>query len=921
MNSFKSQFNSLIFKILILLSIGIYFNISKVTAQKNIDTNYVNILYDSTKVYYINGNYNRAINDLNKILLLKSKISKDTKPEYFKVYNRLGLVHKRKGDLQKAIDLYKKALENTDDKYVLSLINDNIANVYTLTGDYSKAIYYYENTLSILLESDNEKKYSRIANNYHNQGYVYYKLGEYSLAEDYYLKSIQIAEEYQISGIGETYYNCGLIYQNLDSLDKANLYFEKAIESYIMEFNENHYMTAMAYVNYAVFLSETDDFSKSEFFYQKAYGILINTLGKKHPYTSLCLFNNGELYYKEKNYSKALNYYQKSLISKIYNFNDSSIFNNPSQETIPDMDLLDILKGKSNALLKLSQIENKETNLKSALSTLELSVKFIEQLRMGYLYEDSKLVLAEKEHETYMAIIEIAYELLNITGNKDYSNIAFKYSERSKYAILRESINEENAKNIASIPDSIQKYEQEIKEQIGITRLSLANENKREHPDSIKLTELKEKLFELRLSQEKLFKELEQNYPKFYLRKYDNKVIEITDLQLNITDKEAILSYELTDSSLYTFVITKNFYVFNKTKIDTSFFSHLKYYEEYLHSEYEVGYVNYRIAAYELYQKLIEPFEDYLEGKNLLIIPDSRMSLISFESLTTKPYKEQVYTDYATEPYLIRDYPIGYAYSATLQMNQKTKKKKWNPKFLGFAPDYKNSRDSLLDMPLGVKSIKNLSWLLSGKSFTNEDATEYNLKVNYSKYGILHFYAHGIENIDNPQFSKMYMSYEKDTLDDGYLHAYEIGELNIQADLVVLASCYSGSGAVNKGEGILSLGRSFINSGASSLVVSLWLAHYEPSIFELKTFYWYLALGKRKDEALRLAKLKYLESANPLDASPRYWSSLVIVGNQDALFKGFVFRKILLLLIIFAVFFLIVKFRKKQNRKKKLNEI
>ena len=60
-----------------------------------------------------------------------------------------------------------------------------------------------------------------------------------------------------------------------------------------------------------------------------------------------------------------------------------------------------------------------ETNLKAALSTLELTVGFIEQLRMGYLYENSKLLLAEKEYETYMSIIKIAYELLNITGDKD----------------------------------------------------------------------------------------------------------------------------------------------------------------------------------------------------------------------------------------------------------------------------------------------------------------------------------------------------------------------------------------------------------------------------------------------------------------------------------------------------------------------
>jgi hypothetical protein len=108
------------------------------------------------------------------------------------------------------------------------------------------------------------------------------------------------------------------------------------------------------------------------------------------------------MYDKMSDYRQALKNYQQSLISKIHDFNDTSLLSNPPLETIPDMNLLEILKRKSIVLEKLSELENKETNLKAALSTLELTVGFIEQLRMGYLYEDSKLVLAEKEYETYM---------------------------------------------------------------------------------------------------------------------------------------------------------------------------------------------------------------------------------------------------------------------------------------------------------------------------------------------------------------------------------------------------------------------------------------------------------------------------------------------------------------------------------------
>ena len=101
---------------------------------------------------------------------------------------------------------------------------------------------------------------------------------------------------------------------------------------------------------------------------------------------------------------------------------------------------------------------------------------------------------------------------------------------------------------------------------------------------------------------------------------------------------------------------------------------------------------------------------------------------------------------------------------------------------------------------------------------------------------------------------KIFFSYKNDTIEDGYLYAYEIDELKNNADLIVLASCFSGSGKINKGEGAISIGRSFMTSGNPSIIFSLWAAYVEPTLFELDIFYKHLVLGKRKDEAMRLAK-------------------------------------------------------------------
>ncbi|NOU19061.1 MAG: CHAT domain-containing protein [Bacteroidales bacterium] len=907
MNSFKSQFNYLIFKNLVLFLAGFFVALT-VDAQQLTNANYASILYDSSKVYYSVGNYNNAIKDLNRILLLKSKLPDDNSPEYFKIYNLFGVVYRRQGDLSRAIDFYKKASKSTSDIFNLSVINGNIANIYSLKGDYSKAIYYYENTLQVLEKSDDSKRYRYMADYNHNVGFCYYKLENYSLARDYYLKSIQLAEKNKLGGVGETYYNSGLVYQKLDSLEKANYCFKKAIECNTKEFGENHYMTGMAYMNYAAFYSDIRDYKNSSKLYKKSLAILQNTLGDKHPYTSLCLKNIGFLNYQLNQYKQALIYFQKSLIAKIYNYNDSSVYVNPVPDIFPDMDLLVVLKLKAQAFKKLSERERKEENLKAALATLELTTVFIEQLRTGYLYEGSKLQIAAKEHETYLSIVEIANALYEISGDSKYLGIAFRYAEYSKYAVLRELKNEEMAKGVAGIPDSISDNERRVKQQIASIRMQVADESKLEHPNRPKIDRWNEQLFSLYQNLEGLMQRLESNYPLYFKQKYSNQVVSVEQLQKSMGKNEAILEYVLGNNALYTFTITKETFQLVKQEADSTSHTSLNFLISALHSEYSSDYAAYRNSAYALYKKLIYPVEPLLKNKSLLIIPDGGLNLIAFDILIDKPYRDGDKRDYRQESYLLKKYPIGYAYSATLYNNTLSNTYKGSPDFLGIAPDYKNSKDSLRSIPLGLQNIRKIALLTFGKSLTGNSATEGAFKKYCGRYGIIHFYAHGFEDTLNPANSKLVLSAPTDSVNDGYLHAWEVYNMQLNAELVVLASCYSGSGKMSKGEGVLSLSRSFMYAGSKSLIMSLWVAYDRSTNSILNSFYLNMLKGMRKDEALRLAKLEYLENADL--ASPRFWAGIVVNGNQNALYSYWYLKKAIIATIIILILFLIFRKRK-----------
>ncbi len=72
---------------------------------------------------------------------------------------------------------------------------------------------------------------------------------------------------------------------------------------------------------------------------------------------------------------------------------------------------------------------------------------------------------------------------------------------------------------------------------------------------------------------------------------------------------------------------------------------------------------------------------------------------------------------------------------------------------------------------------------------------------------------------------------------DGLLHTYELYNMKLNADLVVLSACNTGYGALMKGEGLLSLGHSFAYAGCPNILMSKWPAADQPTNELMQYFY------------------------------------------------------------------------------------
>jgi len=118
---------------------------------------------------------------------------------------------------------------------------------------------------------------------------------------------------------------------------------------------------------------------------------------------------------------------------------------------------------------------------------------------------------------------------------------------------------------------------------------------------------------------------------------------------------------------------------------------------------------------------------------------------------------------------------------------------------------------------------------------------------------------------------------------DGNLNLYEILNLQLKSQLVVLSACKSAVGAKNKSEGNLNLAWAFRNAGTRSVVVSIWDANDYTSSRIMPQFYRYLSDGHSKPDALREAKRDYLRQADKLMSHPYYWAGFDFMGDGSPL--------------------------------------
>jgi CHAT domain-containing protein len=271
----------------------------------------------------------------------------------------------------------------------------------------------------------------------------------------------------------------------------------------------------------------------------------------------------------------------------------------------------------------------------------------------------------------------------------------------------------------------------------------------------------------------------------------------------------------------------------------------------------------------DLYSVLIEPLKLPDGHQNLIIIPHDVLHYLPFAALWNAK----------REHYLIEDYTLSYAPSASILPHLKAKTTPTEGRALVAGdPALGLLAKTLLPLAAARSEAVAIAKILGTTPALGDAASETLIYEQAGKINLLHLAAHGFYDEKDPSYSRIELA--ADSRNDGHLEVHELmSRVDLHGvDLVVLSACDSGLGSRSKGDEIVGLTRAFLYAGSPAVVATLWAIDDAASETLMKIFYQRLRQGDTAAEALRAAQLEV--NRNPRWRSPYFWAAFSLIGDS-----------------------------------------
>lgn len=856
------------------------------------------------------GLYSKALHYLNQSLEIRQNLSNPDERKITYVIANLGIMYKTKGEYQKAIQYFEQALDffmqqPEENAYFISIIYNYLAQTYRYKGAYDEANTYHQKALEVMQQVSGDHL-GEIAAIYSDWA-ILHGVNK-NFAQEIAMKEKAVSLYQQILEpkdpvllVAEN--NLGMAYLHTGQYNQALSQFQGIV--HLLEEDEGqHTLLTNIYNNLGdVYLQQTEpNIPEAKNYHQKALAIQ-QELFEKKSYALAYTYNSlAKVAEQEGEKELALNYLQRALEANHTDFIARSTDDLPSPDGFFRYDYF------VESLLHMAgllQSDSDQTSLLRAKTLYDLVDVTLNQVRNELISAEDKIRLSEQFYDLSQAAIANCIKLAEVTGEQHYLEEAFAYSEKSKGNVMAQSMAANQATAFAGLPDSLIVLEHQLQSDINFYKLQLADQ-----PDSLEAVLYQDELFTAQTSYRELITQLERNYPAYYQLKYETSVPAISSIQLALPASAALVNYLIGDSVLYSFVITQNEFSVHRSPIDRA-----RFYDQQVAFRRSITRKlswDYAELGYELYN-LLFPFTLDKSIQTLVLIPDGTLNKLPFEALLVEKIPPET-KSFSELHYLVKDYGIQYALSATLFHREKTSSNTLAKKGTGlmaYAPVFAEPKDigyfgnNLRNPLVGFNEETSASGITDGtfitslpgtadevsgiieifkkhnqpaESFLFTAASEQQLKQSgVSRSRFLHIATHGLINEQQPELSGLILYPDSTEQEDHILYCGEIYNLSLCAELVVLSACETGLGKVAGGEGLLGLSRAFFYAGADKLLVSLWKVDDLATAALMKAFYSHLLERGTKafSDPLRETKLELIGSE--VYSHPYYWSAFILI--------------------------------------------
>ncbi len=278
----------------------------------------------------------------------------------------------------------------------------------------------------------------------------------------------------------------------------------------------------------------------------------------------------------------------------------------------------------------------------------------------------------------------------------------------------------------------------------------------------------------------------------------------------------------------------------------------------------------------QLSRRLLGPvLDDLVPGRTLVLLPDGALFDLPFESLLVD--------EDSAERYLIQRHTVFYLPSIRVleQIRRRADQRTPAPAeldLLAFGDPSLEEGTPWPPLRHAGSEIRRIEALFADdrtETRTGAEASERQVRDSAGRPArILHFATHGVLDSAHPERSGLVLA-------DGFLDLYEIFNLELVAELVVLSGCETARGELLRGEGILGLSRAFQFAGTRAVVASLWRVDDRSTEDLMVSFYRKLRAGMPAARALRRTKIEWIESSPEDSFDPFPWAAFVLVGDGD----------------------------------------